>query len=155
MINLPDGRKGDLRMLAIEILLVEDNAGDIVLTTDALKEGKVSNHVNVVTDGEEAMVYLKQQGKYAHRIMPDIILLDLNLPKKDGRQVLHEIKQDTMLRRIPVVVLTTSAADEDIINAYDNYVNCYIRKPVDLDNFMEVIKKIEGFWFSIVKLPKH
>jgi two-component system, chemotaxis family, response regulator Rcp1 len=140
-------------MKSIEILLVEDNAGDILLTIDALKEGRVSNHVNIVKDGEEAMDYLKKRGQYSNSISPDIILLDLNIPKKSGLQVLNEIKNDIDLKKIPVVVLTSSAADVDIINAYDNHVNCYIRKPVELENFMEVIRKIEDFWLSIVKLP--
>jgi CheY-like chemotaxis protein len=140
-------------MKPVEILLVEDNAGDILLTVDALKEGRVFNHVNVVKDGEEAVKYLKKQGEFAQVITPDLILLDINLPKKNGLQVLQEIKSDPELKKIPVVVLTSSSADEDIINAYDNHVNCYIRKPIELDNFIEVIKKIEDFWFSIVKLP--
>jgi chemotaxis family two-component system response regulator Rcp1 len=140
-------------MKAIEILLIEDNAGDIRLTIDALKDGKILNNVNIVKDGEEAMDYLKKQGKYPDSLLPDIILLDINLPKMNGLQVLHEIKNNVDLKKIPVVILTSSTADEDVINAYDNHVNCYIRKPVDLDSFMEVIKKIEDFWFSLVKLP--
>ena len=140
-------------MKPVEILLIEDNAGDIRLTIDALKEGRVLNHINIVKDGEEAMDYLKKQGKYLESLVPDIILLDLNLPKMNGLQVLQEIKNSAVLKKIPVVILTSSAADEDVINAYDNHVNCYIRKPVDLDSFMEVIKKIEDFWFSLVKLP--
>jgi chemotaxis family two-component system response regulator Rcp1 len=140
-------------MKTIEILLVEDNPGDIILTIDALKEGKVLNNVNVVKDGEQALEYLRKQGNYSSSSIPDIILLDLNLPKKSGLQVLQEIKNDKDLKKIPVVILTSSAADEDVINAYDNYVNCYIRKPVDLNSFMEVINKIEDFWLSFVKLP--
>ena len=140
-------------MKTIEILLVEDNPGDIILTIDALKEGKVLNNVNVVKDGEQALEYLRKQGNYSSSSIPDIILLDLNLPKKSGLQVLQEIKNDKDLKKIPVVILTSSAADEDVIIAYDNYVNCYIRKPVDLNSFMEVINKIEDFWLSFVKLP--
>ena len=142
-------------MKPIEILLVEDNPGDISLTVDAFQEGRVLNHLNVVKDGEEAINYLKQHGQYVNSVRPDLILLDLNLPKKDGREVLKEIKNDPDIKRIPVIILTTSAADEDIMKAYENHVNCYIRKPVDLDSFMEVVKKIEDFWLSIVKLPAH
>ena len=140
-------------MKPIEILLVEDNPGDIILTVDAFKDGRVSNNVSVVKDGEEAIDYLKRRGQYVNSVRPDIILLDLNLPKKDGRQVLKEIKADINLRKIPVVALTTSDSEEDINHAYENYVNCYIRKPVDLDNFLEVVKKVEDFWLTIVKLP--
>ncbi len=140
-------------MRPIEILLVEDNPGDIKLTLDAFKEGKVSNRLHVVEDGEQAMLYLHKQGELASAVTPDIILLDLNLPKKDGREVLHEIKMDPHLKRIPVVILTTSAAEQDILKAYDNYANCYIRKPVDLDKFIEVVHKVEDFWLTIVRLP--
>jgi CheY-like chemotaxis protein len=140
-------------MKPVEILLIEDNAGDIRLTIDALKDGRVLNNVNIVRDGEEAMDYLKKRGKYTDSSLPDIILLDLNLPKMNGLQVLQEIKNNADLKRIPVVILTSSAADEDVIKAYDNHVNCYIRKPIEFDSFMEVIKKIEDFWLSLVKLP--
>ncbi len=137
----------------IEILLVEDNPGDVRLTIEALKEGKMSNNLHVVSDGVEAMAWLHRAGKYAEAPRPDIVLLDLNLPKKDGREVLVEIKTDRDLKRIPVVILTTSAAEEDIMKAYDFNANCYITKPVDLTQFMKVVKSIEEFWLTIVKLP--
>jgi CheY-like chemotaxis protein len=137
----------------VEILLVEDNPGDVRLTVEALKDGKVSNHLTVVGDGEEALALLRRQGKYAGAVRPDIILLDLNLPKKDGREVLAELKADDQLRRIPVVVLTTSQADQDILRSYDLNANCYINKPVDLEQFIEIVKSIENFWLTVVKLP--
>ena len=137
----------------IEILLVEDNRGDIDLTKEALSESKLQNQLEVVQDGVEAMEFLRKQGKYENAITPDLVLLDLNLPKKDGREVLAEIKADPILRRIPVVVLTTSEAEEDILKVYDNYANCYIKKPVDFNKFVNVVKKIEDFWLTIVKLP--
>ncbi len=136
-----------------EILLVEDSPDDIDLTIEALEEGKLKNNLNVVMDGEEALAYLKKKGKFKSVPTPDLILLDLNLPKLDGREVLKEIKEDSNLRMIPVIVLTTSKADEDIMRAYDLHANCYVTKPVDFSSFVEVVKKIEGFWFSIVKLP--
>jgi two-component system, chemotaxis family, response regulator Rcp1 len=137
----------------IEILLVEDNPGDVRLTVEALKEGKVWNRLNVVQDGVEALAFLRQEGNYADAPRPDVILLDLNLPKKDGREVLAEIKADEHLRRIPVVVLTTSSSEQDILKSYNLHANCYITKPVDLDQFIEVVKGIEDFWLTIVKLP--
>ena len=137
----------------IEILLVEDNPGDVRLTFEALKDGKVHNHLSVATDGVEAMEFLRRQGKFANVPRPDLILLDLNLPRKDGREVLSEIKEDPGLRSIPVVILTTSQAEEDIIRAYDHNANCYITKPVDFDQFMKVVKSIEDFWLTVVKLP--
>jgi two-component system response regulator len=141
--------KGDL----IEILLVEDNPGDVRLTREALKDSKILNRLSVVGDGMEAMAFLRREGEYADVPRPDLVLLDLNLPKKDGRSVLKEIKEDPILRRIPVVILTTSLSEQDIIKTYDLYANCYINKPVDLDQFINVVKSIESFWFSIVKLP--
>ncbi|MGQ0829169.1 MAG: response regulator [Bacteroidota bacterium] len=138
----------------INILLVEDNPGDIRLTKEVLKEGKIRNNLNVVTDGEEALLYLKKEGQYANVITPDIILLDLNLPKKDGREVLAVIKTDPDLKCIPVIVLTTSAAEKDILNMYAHHANCYITKPVDFNQFINVIRSIEQFWLTIVKLPK-
>jgi CheY-like chemotaxis protein len=138
---------------AIEILLVEDNPGDIRLTREAFKEGKVSNEINVVNDGIEALEYLRQEGQYTDAPRPDVILLDLNLPKKDGYEVLAEIKKDPDLRRIPVVILTTSEAERDILQTYYMHANCYITKPVDLDQFITVIKSIESFWLNVVKLP--
>jgi two-component system, chemotaxis family, response regulator Rcp1 len=138
---------------AIEILLVEDNPGDARLTLEAFKEGKVFNNLTVVGDGVEALEYLHRRGQYANSVPPDLILLDLNLPKKDGREVLEEIKSDERLRNIPVIVLTTSAAEEDIARAYSRHANCYITKPVDLDQFLHVVQSIESFWLSLVRLP--
>jgi two-component system, chemotaxis family, response regulator Rcp1 len=138
----------------VEILLVEDNPGDVRLTVEALREGKVRNHLSVATDGVEAMAFLRREGKHADAVRPDLILLDLNLPRKDGRQVLSEIKADEDLRMIPVVILTTSKADEDILRSYDLHANCYVTKPVDLDQFITVVKSIEDFWLTIVALPK-
>jgi CheY-like chemotaxis protein len=137
----------------IEILLVEDNPGDVRLTREVLRDGKVHNHLNVVQDGSEALAFLYRQGHYATAPRPDLILLDLNLPKKDGREVLVTIKGDNNLRRIPVVILTTSQAEEDILRAYNLHGNCYITKPVDLDQFIRIVKSIEEFWLTIVKLP--
>ena len=137
----------------VEILLVEDNLGDVRLAEEALKEGKVSNNLSVVGDGTEALVFLRREGRYADATRPDLILLDLNLPKMDGRQVLAEIKQDPHLKRIPVVILTSSAAEQDILKAYDLHANCYISKPVDLEQFIKVVKSIENFWITIVELP--
>jgi len=137
----------------VEILLVEDNPGDVRLTEEALKEGKVLNNIHLANDGVEAVSFLQKEGKYTDAVRPDLILLDLNLPKKDGREVLMEIKKDEALRRIPVVVLTTSMAEEDIIRTYDYHANCYITKPVDFDQFIKVVKSIEDFWLSVVKLP--
>jgi two-component system, chemotaxis family, response regulator Rcp1 len=138
---------------AVEILLVEDNPGDVRLTIEAFKEGKVSNRLQVVADGEEAMALLRRQGKYADAPRPDIIFLDLNLPKKDGREVLAEIKSDENLKIIPVVVLTTSKAEEDILDTYKHHANCYITKPLNMDQFLAAIQQTENFWLSIVKLP--
>lgn len=138
----------------VEILLVEDNPGDVRLTQEAMKEGKMRNRLSVAVDGVEAMAFLRQEGKYADAPRPDVILLDLNLPKKDGRTVLAEIKADPDLKRIPVVILTSSKAEEDILNSYDSHANCYITKPSDLEQFIDVVKSVEGFWFQIVKLPK-
>jgi CheY-like chemotaxis protein len=137
----------------IEILLVEDNAPDVRLTQEALKEGKVRNNLAVVSDGVEALDYLHRRGPFADVTRPDIILLDLNLPRKDGREVLAEIKADPSLRRIPIVVLTTSSAEEDVIKTYDLHVNCYITKPVDMEQFVSVVKAIDSFWFEVVRLP--
>jgi chemotaxis family two-component system response regulator Rcp1 len=142
-----------LKTKPIDILLVEDNPGDVRLTREALKEGKVLNTIHVVGDGIEALEFLRHEGKYAKAIHPDIILLDLNLPRMDGRELLAKIKSDPKLRRIPVVILTTSKAEEDIIKSYDLHANCYITKPVDLDQFITVVKSVEEFWFTIVKLP--
>lgn len=137
----------------IEILLVEDSPGDARLTKEALKDSKVANHITVAEDGIEAMALLRREGEYAEAVRPDLILLDLNLPRKDGRQVLAELKADEGLRSIPVIILTTSQAEEDIIRTYNLHANCYITKPVDLDQFLKVVRTIEDFWLSIVKLP--
>ena len=139
----------------VEILLVEDNPGDVRLTREALKDAKVLNNLYVADDGFEALAFLKREGEYLNAIRPDLILLDLNLPKKDGREVLAEIKADPGLRQIPVVILTTSKAEEDVLKTYDLHANCYITKPVDLEKFIEVISAIEDFWLSIVKLPRN
>ena len=137
----------------IEILLVEDNPGDVRLTQEVLKEGKVHNTLNIVENGVQALSFLKKESEYSDAPTPDLILLDLNLPKKDGREVLLDIKKDPELKKIPVVVLTTSQAEEDILNVYDLNANCYVSKPVDLGQFIDVVKSIEDFWLSIVKLP--
>ena len=140
-------------MRPIELLLVEDSEPDVRLTVEALHEAKVKNRLSVVEDGVEAMDFLLRRGGYAEAPRPDLILLDLNLPRKDGRQVLREIKDDPSLRRIPVVILTTSKGEEDVLRAYDLHANCYITKPVDFNRFMEVVKSIEDFWLTVVKLP--
>jgi chemotaxis family two-component system response regulator Rcp1 len=137
----------------IEILLVEDNAGDARLTLEAFKEGKVLNNLTVVKDGVEAIAFWRRQGPYANAKPPYMVLLDLTLPRKSGREVLAEIKADEDLKRIPVVVLTTSGAQEDVARAYGDHANCYITKPVDLDQFLRVVHSIESFWLSLVKLP--
>lgn len=137
----------------IEILLVEDNKGDARLAKEALKDAKVRNRITWVKDGVEALAFLRCEAEYADTVTPDVILLDLNLPKKDGREVLAEVKQDADLRRIPVVVLTVSDAEEDIVKSYNLHANCYIKKPLDLDQFIKVVKAIESFWLTIVKLP--
>lgn len=135
------------------ILLVEDNPGDIRLTQEALKESPVKSNLYVVKDGVEAIEYLKRKGKFTNAIVPDLILLDLNLPKKDGREVLAEIKADDNLKTIPVVILTTSDADQDILKSYRLHANCFITKPVDLDQFIYIIQQVQIFWFNVVKLP--
>ena len=137
----------------VDILLVEDNPGDVRLTEEALREGKVKNRLHVVNDGVEAIDFLRCEGKYSDAVKPDLILLDLNLPRKDGREVLKEIKADPGLRVIPIVVLTTSAAEEDILKTYNLHANCYITKPVDLEQFLKIVRTIEDFWLSVVKLP--
>ena len=141
------------RINPIQILLVEDNYGDIHLAKEALKESKVYSKLNVVMDGQEAIDYLRKEKNYADAIRPDLILLDLNLPKKSGVEVLEEIKNDTSLRLIPVVVLTSSEEDVDIIKTYSLHANCYITKPVNLDRLFTIVKNIEEFWFTVVKLP--
>jgi two-component system, chemotaxis family, response regulator Rcp1 len=137
----------------VEILLVEDNPGDERLTREALREGKVYSNLHWVKDGVEAMQFLRREGRYAEVPRPDIILLDLNLPKKDGREVLQDIKNDDQLKRIPVVVLTTSKAEEDVLRTYNLHANCYVTKPVDLEKFIVVVKSIDRFWLTVVTLP--
>lgn len=136
-----------------EFLLVEDNPGDVRLTREALNESKINNHLSIVGDGLEALAFLRREGKYADAPRPDVILLDLNLPKKDGREVLAEIKADPTLKRIPVVIITSSEAEQDILRTYELHVNCYVTKPVDLEQFIKVVQSIETFWLTIVKLP--
>lgn len=140
-------------MESVEILLVEDNPGDVRLTKEAFKDSKLHNNLSVVQDGVEAMAFLRREGRYADAPRPDLILLDLNLPKKDGREVLEEIKYDDDLKRIPVVILTTSSDEKDVLESYNLYANCYITKPVDLTQFLAIVQSIQNFWFSIVKLP--
>lgn len=138
----------------IEILMVEDNPGDVRLTQEAMKEAKVSNRLTVVHDGVEAMAYLRREGRFAEAVRPDLILLDLNLPRKDGREVLAELKSDPDLKSIPVVVLTTSRAQQDVEGAYKLHANCYITKPVDFNQFMKVVQQIDNFWVNVVTLPR-
>lgn len=137
----------------IEILLVEDSPGDVRLTLEALKEGRVRNNVHVARDGVEAMAFLRQEKPFSDKPRPDLILLDLNMPRKDGREVLAEIKSDEALKLIPVVVLTTSSSEEDVLRSYDLHANCYITKPVDMDQFISVVRSLEDFWLAVVKLP--
>ena len=137
----------------IEILLVEDNPGDVRLTRESLYDARIHNNMIVASDGLEAMACLRREGQYADAIRPDLILLDLNLPRMNGFEVLNEIKEDPKLKRIPVVVLTTSQAEQDIIQSYNLYANAYVTKPVDLEQFVRVLKSIEDFWLEIVKLP--
>jgi CheY-like chemotaxis protein len=140
-------------MKPIEILLVEDSPSDTQLTIEALKEGKVANNLTRVEDGVEAMAFLRRQGRHAQAPRPDLILLDLNLPRKDGREVLEELKRDPDLKIIPVVVLTTSRAEQDVLQSYQLHANCYISKPVDFQQFIDVVRSIEHFWLSVVTLP--
>lgn len=141
-------------MKNIHILLVEDNEGDIILTLEAFSEGRINNIVSVARDGQEALNFLYRRDKFTDAETPDIILLDINLPKIDGKEVLQIIKSDSRLKTLPVIMLTTSSSEKDIAESYKNFANCYITKPVDLNDFMEVIKSIESFWISIVKLPE-
>ena len=147
--SVTTGQGGQL----VEILLVEGNAGDVRLTREALKEGRIRNRLHVVSDGEHALRFLRRQDEYADAPRPDLILLDLNLPRLDGREVLTDIKNDPRLKQIPVVVLTSSRAEKDLLSAYDQHANCFITKPVGFEDFMEVVRSIESFWLSIVVLP--
>ena len=142
-----------LRRRPVEILLVEDNPGDVRLTRVAFADTRINNNLSVVGDGEEAMAFLRREGEYSAAPRPDIILLDLNLPRKSGREVLEEVKSDRSLLCIPIVVMTTSEAEVDIRNSYSHHANAYVTKPVDLDDFIDVVSKIEGFWLTIAKLP--
>lgn len=137
----------------VDILLVDDNPGDVRLAKEGLKENRLINNLHVVWDGEEAMTFLRKEGRYANAVRPDLILLDLNLPKKDGREVLADIKSDENIKRIPVVILTTSKKEEDIMKTYGLHANCYITKPLDLEQFVKIVNSIRGFWFEIVTLP--
>lgn len=137
----------------VEILLVEDNAGDVRLAREGLRECKLLNNLHVAEDGVRALAFLRRQGEHARAPRPDLIMLDLNLPRKDGREVLREIKEDEDLKRIPVVILTTSKAEEDIVKSYSLHANCYVTKPLAIEQFITVVKAIESFWFTIVKLP--
>jgi CheY-like chemotaxis protein len=139
----------------IDILLVEDNPGDVRLTREVLKDGKLRNNLFVCGDGEEALEFLRRRGKHANAVRPDLVLLDLNLPRKSGREVLAEVKEDPELRAIPIIVLTTSAAEQDILQTYNLHANCYITKPVDLPQFIKIVHSICDFWLEIVKLPTH
>lgn len=142
-------------MKPIHILLVEDNEGDIFLVTEALEEGKIVNKISVAKDGKEAIDFLDRKGKYQNAAMPDLILLDVNLPKKNGHEVLEYIKGQENLKQIPVIMLTTSSAEKDILLSYKNHANCFITKPVDVDSFLKVIYSIENFWINIVALPSN
>ena len=137
-----------------EVLLAEDNSGDVVLTKKALKQGKLANNLHVVADGVEAMRYLRQEAEYADALRPDLILLDLNMPRKDGKEVLADIDEEDELSRIPVVVLTSSESEADIARSYELSANAYLTKPVDFDGFVEIVNRLEGFWFQVVKLPE-
>src|SRR5580698_5457842 len=145
----------DLVPVPVDILLVEDNEADVRLTQEVLSESKVRNNLIVVNDGAEALACLRRQGQFKDSVRPDLILLDLNLPVKDGREVLAQIKADDNFKRIPVVILTTSKAEEDILRTYNLHANCYVTKPVDLEQFCTVVKSLEDFWLAIVKLPNH
>ncbi len=147
--------KFESQPVPVDILLVEDNAGDVRLTREVLRDSKVRNNLIVANNGQEALACLRKQGKFTGTVRPDLILLDLNLPVKDGREVLAEIKGDPDLKRIPVVILTTSKAEEDILKTYNLHANCYVTKPVDLEQFVKVVKSLEDFWLAIVKLPNH
>ncbi|MBY9010171.1 MAG: response regulator [Candidatus Lokiarchaeota archaeon] len=144
---------GSNKFKAVEILLIEDNPGDVRLTIEALKESKIINNLHVVDDGIEAMSYLKKERIYKDMPRHDLIILDLNMPKKDGREVLGELKSDDWLKQIPIIILTTSEAEEDIIKSYELHANCYITKPVNMEQFIKVVKSVGDFWFSIVMLP--
>ena len=137
----------------IDILLVEDSPSDVLLTREALRDARIANDLSVARDGEEAMAYLRREGEHADKRRPDIVILDLNLPRKNGREVLREIKSDDSLRRIPVLVMTTSSSDRDIGECYDSHANCFLTKPIDFEEFIDVVRSMEHFWISVVRLP--
>ena len=137
----------------IEVLLVEDDPGDVLMTQEAFQDYKIANNLNVVTNGEDAIAYLRKQGAFADAVTPDLVLLDLNLPRRDGREVLREVKNDAELKRIPIVVLTTSDAEEDVLSSYELHANAYVRKPVDFEQFVTAIRAIDDFFISVVRLP--
>lgn len=143
----------DTQVAPVEILLAEDNSGDVTLTRKALEKGNIINNLHVVTDGVEALAFLNQEGAYADKPRPDLVLLDLNTPRKDGRDVLEAVKNDDQLKRIPVVVMTSSEAEEDILQSYDLHANAYLTKPVDFDGFIDIVERIEDFWLTVVKMP--
>ena len=142
-----------MNVVPIDILLVEDSPSDVLLTREALRDARIANDLSVARDGEEAMEYLRQEGVHADKGRPDIVILDLNLPRMDGREVLREIKSDESLRRIPVVVLTTSSSDQDVGECYDSHANCFLTKPIDFEEFIDVVRSMEHFWISVVRLP--
>jgi len=148
-----DNEREDERTRPVEILLAEDNPGDVKLTEKALDQGHISNNLHVVTDGVEALQFLNQEDEYADKPQPDLILLDLNMPRKGGQEVLQDMKEDPELRRIPVVVLTSSEGEEDIVKSYDLHANAYLTKPVDFEGFTEIVERLENFWFQVVKFP--
>jgi len=151
--NESDQHCGAVPGKPVEILLVEDNPDDAALTIETLREGRIHNHITLVEDGEQAMDFLRRNEPYSEAPRPDLILLDLQLPRKNGREVLKEVKEDSELKRIPVVIMTTSSAEQDIFESYNLHANCYLTKPVELDEFVEVVRKIEDFWLAIVKRP--
>jgi two-component system, chemotaxis family, response regulator Rcp1 len=142
-----------MNVVPIDILLVEDSPSDVLLTREALRDARIANDLSVARDGEEAMEYLRQEGEHAGKPRPDIVILDLNLPRMDGREVLREIKGDDSLRRIPVIILTTSSSDRDIGECYDSHANCFLTKPIDFEEFIDVVRSMEHFWISVVRLP--
>jgi CheY-like chemotaxis protein len=148
------GEPSPMMSRPVELLMVEDNPADALIAREALSEVQLENRLNVVPDGVEAMAYLRGENGYAERKLPDLVLLDLNMPRKDGREVLSEMKHDRTLCKIPVVVLTTSRSEEDVVRAYDLHANCYIAKPIDFVSFVDVVRAIREFWFSVVTLPK-
>ncbi len=142
-----------MNAVPVNILLVEDSASDVRLTQEAFKDARIANQLHVARDGEQAMGFLRREGEYAGRARPDLVVLDLNLPRKDGREVLSEIKGDEQLRQIPVIILTTSASERDVVESYDNRVNCFLTKPIDFEQFIGVVRSMEHFWISVVRLP--